>query len=126
MPQRILLVDDDPTVTKWAKSLLTNKGYEVITAQGGQEALRKLKMEQFDLIILDILMPDMDGYQVCNKIRSNDAYQQVPIIFLTVKDKELDDSIIHKLNIEYIQKPAEGQYFLGKIEEFLSKEKEEV
>lgn len=120
MAQKILVVDDDPVILKWVKTLLKGKGYKVAVVETGQAALESIKKDAPDLIILDIILPDMDGYQVCNKIRASAEYGNVPIIFLTVRDKELNDQIIQRLNIVYIQKPANGQVLLEKIEQLLT------
>ncbi len=121
MAQKILVVDDDRGILKWAQTFLTGKGYHVVEAENGRDALEKLKKETPDLIVLDIILPDMDGYQVCNKIRADAQYAEIPIIFLTVRDKELDDQIIQRLNIAYIQKPASNQVLLDKIKQLLIK-----
>jgi two-component system cell cycle response regulator len=72
-PARILVVDDTPANVKLLSDLLTYKGYEVVTATSGAEALEKVETGQPDLILLDILMPGMNGYEVCRTIRKNPA-----------------------------------------------------
>lgn len=83
MPKKILLVDDDPKILTIEKTMLTQAGYEVDTALDGASALEKLKAIQFDGIILDILMPYMDGYQVAKEVKKLEAYRSTPIIMVT-------------------------------------------
>jgi len=80
---KILIVDDHPENIKILTKILTKKKYDVHTAQGGREALRYLQDNKPDLILLDIMMPDMDGYQVCTEIKSTPHTKDIPIIFLT-------------------------------------------
>jgi DNA-binding response OmpR family regulator len=84
---RLLIIDDDTALVKAMTLYLTSAGYEVMTAAGGREGLRKLYAEQPDLIVLDIMMPDMDGWQVCCHIREA---LSVPIIMLTARGQEAE------------------------------------
>jgi CheY-like chemotaxis protein len=90
MPKKILVVDDDELVLVALVELLSPKGYTVSTALGGPQALEKLEKRRFDLLILDIIMPEMDGYQLCEKIRAMKGYSRTPIIMLTAKSGEED------------------------------------
>ena len=85
---KILIVDDDPNIREVLQVLLSSEGFDVTTADGGEEALRKQKDLDPDLVILDIMMPEMDGVEVCARIRSRSA---VPILFLTALDTEKDE-----------------------------------
>jgi CheY-like chemotaxis protein len=90
MSKKILVVDDDELVLVALVELLSPKGYTVNTALGGPQALEKLEKGRFDLLILDIIMPEMDGYQLCEKIRAMKGYSRTPIIMLTAKSGEED------------------------------------
>ncbi|PKL87574.1 MAG: DNA-binding response regulator, partial [Ignavibacteriae bacterium HGW-Ignavibacteriae-2] len=93
----------------------------VITAYDGLEALSKIK-ENPDIIILDVMMPKMDGYEVCSKIRSMSGYENIPIIFLTAKSSEIDE--VHGLNLgadDFIQKPASTKKIIARIKSNLRK-----
>ena len=81
----ILVVDDEPQIRRVMRATLTDKGYPVIEARDGQEAIDKFRNERPDLILLDMNMPGMNGLQVCHEIR---ALSQVPIIMLTVRNAE--------------------------------------
>ena len=85
--ERILIVDDDPRIIRLVREVLSAKGYEVIIQNDGQGAIEAIALEQPDLVVLDILMPDLDGYQVCRSVRE---FSDVPIIMLTAKVMETD------------------------------------
>ena len=86
MPERILVVDDVPVNVKLLADLLAVKGYTVVTAAGGAEALEKVDKEQPALVLLDVMMPGMSGYDVCRKIRQNPATAMLPVIMVTALD----------------------------------------
>lgn len=85
-PAKILVVDDTPRNVKLLADLLSVKGYDVTTADSGREALSKLEAEQPDLILLDVVMPEMSGYEVCRKVRENAATAMLPVIMVTALD----------------------------------------
>jgi two-component system sensor histidine kinase/response regulator len=112
---KILLVDDDTKNLQVAMSIL--KDYNVIYAQSGDKALELLEKNQFDLILLDVVMPIMDGYYVCSKIKANDKTKKIPIIFLTVKDDEKDIVKGFDLGaVDYITKPFYSEVLLKRVE----------
>ena len=112
---KILLVDDDPKNLQVAMSIL--KDYNVIYAQSGEKALELLSKNKFDLILLDIVMPIMDGYSVCSKIKENKDLSYIPIIFLTVKDDEKDIVKGFELGaVDYIIKPFYSEVLLKRVE----------
>ena len=90
MAKNILVVDDDELVVIALEELLAPAGYEVTTACSGNDALRKLDEKKFDLIILDIIMPGMNGFELCLKIREIEQYRVIPVIMLTAKSSEED------------------------------------
>lgn len=85
MAQKILVVDDDLDSVKLIGVMLQRQGYEIVAAQSGAQALAKAQTENPDLVILDIMMPDMDGYEVCHRLRANPATADLPIIMFTAK-----------------------------------------
>ena len=85
-PAKILVVDDTPKNVKLLADLLAVKGYSVVTAQSGKEALAKLEAEHPDLVLLDVVMPEMSGYEVCQKIRENPATRLLPVVMVTALD----------------------------------------
>jgi DNA-binding response OmpR family regulator len=85
MAKRILVVDDDDNILGLERMILEQKGFDVTTAAGGQDALGCLATSTFDLVLLDVMMPDMDGFTLCRKIKEDDRHRDVPVIFLTAK-----------------------------------------
>ena len=90
MAKRILVVDDDELVRIAINELLRPEGYEIHTVSGGSEALEKLDQDGYDLLMLDIIMPEMDGFELCKRIREKENYRETPIVFLTAKSREED------------------------------------
>jgi DNA-binding response OmpR family regulator len=85
MPKRILVVDDDENILNLEKTILEQKGFDVTTAAGGAQALSLLAEQAFDLILLDVMMPEVDGFTVCRKIKEDARLKDIPVIFLTAK-----------------------------------------
>jgi CheY-like chemotaxis protein len=83
--KRILVVDDDENILNLEKTILEQKGFSVTTAGGGNEALKVLAEQGFDLILLDVMMPEVDGFTVCRKIKDDPRLKEIPVIFLTAK-----------------------------------------
>ena len=103
MPKRILLVDDEPTMLKGLKYSLEQDGYEILTAQDGEEALSVFAENDVDLVLLDVMLPKMDGIQVCQRIREQ---SNVPIIMLTAKGEDMDKILGLEYGADdYITKP---------------------
>lgn len=115
--KKILAVDDDPKNIKLLEAKLIPEGYIVETAMSGQEALDNIKFINPDIILLDVMMPDMDGYQVCKKIRADTSLPYIPIIFLTAIQIDQKD-MIHGLDLggdDYLRKPFETLELLSRI-----------
>ena len=85
MAKRILVVDDDENILSLERTILEQKGFDVTTAGGGKEALRVLADQPFDLVLLDVMMPEVDGFTVCRKIKEDAKLKDLPVIFLTAK-----------------------------------------
>src|SRR2546427_7623960 len=86
MPPKILVVDDTVHNVKMLADLLAAKGYAIVTAASGQEALERVDAERPDLVLLDVMMPGMDGYEVCRRIRANPEYGILPVVMVTALD----------------------------------------
>ncbi len=115
-PFSILIVDDEPKNIQLLGNILTNEAYEVEFATDGEGALEWVAGKKFDLILLDVMMPGMDGYTVCRKIKSNDERKNIPIIFLTAKSESED--IVEGFNVggsDYITKPFKTPELLARI-----------
>lgn len=114
MPRNILIVDDEKAITSALCTLLTQTGYEVAIAPSGSEALTQLSSTPYDLIILDIMLPDIDGYEVCRRVRQSSDY--VPILMLTARDEPLDKLLGFETGADlYLTKPFEPRELLAHI-----------
>jgi two-component system, OmpR family, alkaline phosphatase synthesis response regulator PhoP len=101
---RILLVEDEENIREVVKLNLEMEGYEVVTAANGKNALRRFHEQHFDLLILDVMLPEIDGFQVCEQVRLTNT--EVPIIFLTAKDTAMDRiSGLKRGADDYLTKP---------------------
>jgi len=117
MAKKILVVDDDEMVLIALEELLRSRGHEPRTVPGGREALDALSQEAFDLVILDIIMPGMDGYEVCRKIRQEEKWQKLPVIMLTAMSGEEDRRKGDAAGADlFLPKPISPQRLLSLIE----------
>lgn len=87
---KVLVVDDSPTDLANLKSIVADAGCMVFTASNGREALEKAKTERPDVIFLDIIMPEMDGYEACRELSSDDETKNIPVVFVTSKQQKAD------------------------------------
>ena len=90
MAQRILVVDDSPFILELVKDVLVREGYDVERAMNGHEAMLAIGENPPDLVLLDIIMPEMSGYQVCRLIRSDERLKALPVVMMTAKDTQKD------------------------------------
>jgi len=123
---KILVVDDMEDFLYMVETILKENGYEVVTAKDGIEALDKLKEESIDVIISDILMPRMDGFQFCRECKKNPHLKEIPFIFYSATYiNKKDEEFALSLGVEkYIRKPTELKVLLDSIEEVIEKNKE--
>jgi DNA-binding response OmpR family regulator len=120
MAKKILVVDDDELILIALEALLSPNDYEVTTASNGDDALEKLNKKKFDLLILDILMPGMNGFELCEKIRALDEYKSVPIIMLTAKSGSDDKKRGMELGANlFLPKPIAPQHLIDLIKKSL-------
>jgi len=123
--KKILLVDDDADFTEAVKLLLESRSYDVTAANDGKEGLKKVQTEEPNLIILDVMMPEMDGYQVCAKLKADPKYRQIPILLLTAVGEAITTTSYTKemgMRIEaddYIPKPVEPIEIVERVEKLL-------
>lgn len=121
MAKKILVADDSPTIVAMIKDVLTEAGYDTIEAPDGQTALEKAKKEKPDLIILDLMLPKIDGYKVCAMLKFDRLYEKIPVIILTARGGESDKEMGKEVRANsYITKPFEPQDLLDKIKKLLS------
>jgi len=110
---RILLVDDEQAIQKLLSYPLRKEGYDVVPAHDGREALDRFAEQRFDLVVLDVMLPKLDGIEVCRRLRSR---SQVPIIMLTAKDDEIDKVVGLEMGADdYITKPFSMREFRSRV-----------
>jgi DNA-binding response OmpR family regulator len=122
MAARILAVDDSPTILEMIKAILVAGGYDVITAADGAEALEKARAEKPDLILLDVMLPKLDGYRVCRLLKFDQNYKHIPIIMLTAKTEEQSMATGLRTGADqYLTKPIEPEVLLSSVASELGK-----
>ena len=118
---RILIVDDEPNIVLALELLMKREGYEIHTVDDGQKALDAVREFRPDLIVLDIMMPKMDGYEVCQLIRADASLKDVYIIMLTAKGREVEKEKGMALGADYyITKPFSTREVMMRVKEFLA------
>lgn len=117
---KILIVDDEPDILEFLEYNLKKEGYQVVTAPNGEEGIKKAELDTPDLIVLDIMMPKMDGVEVCRNLRSKPEFDKTIIAFLTAREE--DYSQIAALDVggdDYITKPIRPRVFVSRIKALL-------
>ncbi|MBA2749590.1 MAG: response regulator transcription factor [Tatlockia sp.] len=115
--KRLLLIDDDPNLILLVKDYLEFRGYEVITAENGREALDVLETDVPDMIVCDVMMPEMDGYDFVSNVRENERTSWIPVLFLSAKGQPQDR--VKGLNVGadvYMVKPFEPEELVAQVE----------
>ena len=120
MPKEILIVDDEPSIVVPIQFLMEQQGYSVLVAENGEDALDVIYKYKPDLILLDIMLPRIDGYEVCEIVRLNPEYRDIKIIFLTAKGREVEIAKGLALGANaYITKPFSNTELVAKVKELL-------
>jgi two-component system alkaline phosphatase synthesis response regulator PhoP len=128
MAKKILVVDDDPDLVEATSMILKSKNYDVIPAYGGVEGLAKAKSEKPDLIVLDVMMPDKDGYTVCKELKADTVLSAIPVLLLTAVVSHISTTrYSHQMGMEteaddYMDKPVEPVELVKRIETLLSRQ----
>ena len=119
--KKILIVDDEPDIVTMVRMRLEAGGYAVISASDGNSGYSKAKSENPDLIILDVMLPGMDGYKVCRLLKFDQKYKRIPIIMLTAKGGKDDQDISRQVGADlFLNKPPELKELLAKVNELLN------
>ncbi len=119
--KKILVVEDDLVTQRVLSARLEINGYEVITAQDGEEGLKRARKENPDLVMLDLMLPKMTGYEVCRMLKFDDKYKKIPIIVLSALDRQDEREKAVKAGADAVfVKPFDLELLLVKIREFIS------
>jgi DNA-binding response OmpR family regulator len=120
MAKRVLVVDDEPNIVMSLRFLMEREGFEVEVAPTGEAALRALDRGPVDLVLLDVMMPALDGFEVCQRIRSNPAWSDTRIIMLTAKGREVErDKGLALGADEYVTKPFSTRELVARVKQML-------
>jgi DNA-binding response OmpR family regulator len=123
MPERILVVDDEETIVQLVAYNLRRAGYDVTTASNGEEAIRLFRAEAPDLVILDVMMPGLDGFEVCKELRKE---SDTPIVMLTARGEEIDRVIGFEIGADdYVTKPFSPRELVGRAKAILRRSRRE-
>ncbi len=122
-PKRILCIEDEAEMIELMRLILGRKGYSVSGAAGGQEGLEKVRQEMPDLVLLDLMMPDMGGWEVYQQMKANEKMKDIPVIIVTAKAQSIDKVLglyIAKVD-DYIAKPFRPQELVESIDRVLAR-----
>lgn len=120
--KRILMVEDEEDLRKMVKFRLEAMDYDVLEAEDGQVGLDKARIDKPDLIILDLMLPRLDGFKVCRLLKFDEKHKHIPIIMFTARAQEKDELIGKEMGADaYITKPFEPDILMAKIKELLEK-----
>lgn len=123
--ERILIIEDEPDITELIKNRVESAGYKTIAAYDGVEGLEMAKKEMPDLILLDILMPRMDGITVAMRLKKMDETKHIPIIICSVTKGPDEEGLTKKIGVDdYLYKPLNAEELLGKIKKVLKKKRD--
>jgi DNA-binding response OmpR family regulator len=117
-----LVVDDEVDLVETVRFPLELEGFDVLVSYNGEDALNQARKEKPDLIILDLMLPKLDGYKVCRLLKFDERYKHIPILMLTAKTQEKDKTLGMETGAdEYITKPFEMDYLMEKVKAYLNK-----
>ena len=120
MAKKVLIVDDEHDIAATLKFVLETSAFECICAYDGEEGLNKAKEENPDLIILDVMMPKMNGFKICRLLKFDAKYKDIPILMLTARSQDKDKELGEETGAdEYITKPFDIDFVLERVKEYL-------
>jgi len=121
MKKKIMVVDDEEDIVELTKTIFEMDGYKVLTASSGKECLEKLEKQKVDVVVLDIMMPFMSGWDVAAKIKGSPKWNDIPIIFLTAKGDMMSKGVGALAADKYIVKPFDKKTLLDSVAEVLKR-----
>ncbi|RPH62433.1 MAG: response regulator [Chloroflexi bacterium] len=121
--RRILCIEDDSEMTDLIRLILARKGYEISVASGGQVGIRKIREEKPDMVLLDLMMPDMDGWEVYQQMKADEKTKEIPVIVVTAKAQSIDKVLgLHIAKVDdYIAKPFSPKELIESVERVFAK-----
>ncbi len=121
--KRVVCIEDEPEMIDLIKLILERKGFQVVGAMGGRHGLEMIAKEKPDLVLLDLMMPDMDGWEVYQKMKANEATKHIPVIVVTAKAQSIDKVLgLHIAKVDdYITKPFGPQDLIDSVEKVLAR-----
>ncbi len=119
---RVLLVDDEPSIVKMVGKRLEGAGYEVVTAADGEDGLTKARLGRPDVVILDLMLPKMNGMEICAALKQDAAYRHIPVIIFTARRQEMDEKLCRECGADaYITKAQQSKALLEQVEALLGR-----
>jgi len=116
MTRKVLIVEDDPSASSFASYALEQEGYKVLTAANGVDGLKMAQEEKPDLLVLDVMLPGMDGFELCHRLRSEASTAKLPIMMLSVKGRESDRDMGLKVGADkYLTKPTDPAELVASV-----------
>jgi len=126
MKAKILVVDDEKDILELVSYNLQKEGFQIETSHNGEEALQRIRSERFNLIVLDLMLPGMQGMELCRTLKSDDTTSSIPIIMLTAKSEELDKVLGLEMGADdYITKPFSPRELIARVNAVLRRTKEQ-
>ena len=117
---KILLVDDDPYMMDILTAILTSEGYEIEPAGDGEEALQKIADAKPDVIVTDVMLPKLDGWKLCKKVKGNPETKMIPILIMTAKGEQMSELMSYESGADaYISKPFQNKDLVNSIKQLL-------
>jgi two-component system, OmpR family, alkaline phosphatase synthesis response regulator PhoP len=121
MDSKVLIIEDDPATTRLVDYSLRHHGYQVIAAANGLEGIRKAQSEHPDLVILDVMLPGMDGFEICHRLRTEPTTSKIKILMFSAKTQDADRETGMKVGADdYLTKPAAPAEIVARVEKLLA------
>lgn len=118
--KKILVVEDDPSFQRYLEFLFTKEGYQVVLATNGLEGLRKARQEKPDLVVLDVMLPGLDGFEVCHRLRDDPGTARLPVLMLSAKGQDSDRVTAARVGANvFMAKPPEREALLSTVTELV-------
>jgi two-component system, OmpR family, alkaline phosphatase synthesis response regulator PhoP len=125
--KQILVIEDDPATSRLVDYTLRHEGYQVSACSNGLEGIRKAQSDLPDLIILDVMLPGMDGFEICSRLKHDPPTAQIPILMFSAKAQEIDKDTGIKVGADdYLTKPSAPSEILNRVEKLLAKKSSET